>query len=177
MAIRTEAIISASPDSGSETESEDGNFDDTQVAQTYEDFAQSQLVHPAASDIPNCPSIEKVHPEETHNLIIQASNAITAFLDVLLDSRIVLMDEFRAHLINGLASLCMYEFTLGLAFLLMFSAVRYDFMEKLFVFRILFHQIAASEMPQGHSSVVVCWVDVILAKLSHAILAVMGQLL
>lgn len=48
-------------------------------------------------------------------------------------------------------------------------------MEKLFAFRVVFHQVAASEIPQTHTSVVVCWVDVILAKLSQAILVVMDK--
>ena len=47
-------------------------------------------------------------------------------------------------------------------------------MERIFILRDIFHKVAASEMPQSSSSTVVCWVDVILVKLSHAMLAVIG---
>ena len=48
-------------------------------------------------------------------------------------------------------------------------------MERIFILRDIFHKVAASEMPQSSSSTVVCWVDVILVKLSHAMLAVIGS--
>lgn len=50
-------------------------------------------------------------------------------------------------------------------------------MDRLFVFRDIFHQIAISELKssQASSTVAVCWVDTILSKLSRALLYVLGH--
>ena len=49
-------------------------------------------------------------------------------------------------------------------------------MTLLFQFRAVFHRIASYNAQGGHTSVVVSWVDVILAKLGHAITLATGAL-
>lgn len=50
-----------------------------------------------------------------------------------------------------------------------------DFLSLLFKFRALFRFIAASTTVETSTSVIVCWADIILAKLGQAIVAVAGS--
>ncbi|KAI0051744.1 hypothetical protein FA95DRAFT_201272 [Auriscalpium vulgare] len=111
-----------------------------------------------------------------YETIGSASSTILRFLDSVVTAPKAkglshdLIDDFIAI---GMCS--MYSVAISLLKCMRLSIVEPSSMSQLFDYRRAFHAIAARNLPPGPtSSVVVCWVDVVLTKLVEAIVVVAG---
>lgn len=161
----------------SETESESEDYEHTYAMEATQYLQQSAArsrstntdkgpeecfmeVQGAVTDLLSVELSCIVDEPETHEIILRASNTILGFLDCIASSITCASAEMQTHILTDMGTL-----------------LSYAFMDRLFVFRDIFHQIAISELKssQASSTVAVCWVDTILSKLSRALLYVLGH--
>ncbi|OCH96529.1 hypothetical protein OBBRIDRAFT_8420 [Obba rivulosa] len=91
-----------------------------------------------------------------HEVIKKSSNALLLFLENVIAAEVESVEDLR--IIQ--ATVC--------------ALLDTSFLAVLFEFRQIFHVIASRSVAPGGASLVVCWVDVVLVKLSDAVVVIAG---